>query len=515
VLLTFGDCELDTCLCTLRRGGRAQAVEPLVFDLIVHLARQRERIVGHDELLDTLWSGKVVSESALSSCIKAARHAVGDDGKAQRCIATVRGRGYRFVAPVLERAARADPACADAPPAPDPRRRARIAVLPFVQQPAAPPGRGTLADALSADVTSGLARLRSLFVIAQGSMFHLGKRQVAPRQAAQLLQVDYLVSGSLQRHGEQLTVTATLAEAPAMRIVWTEPFTASMHEALQVRDRIASMIVASVAAEVELAERARALLKPPDVLDAWEAYHRGLWHMYRFQRSDNAQAQRFFARSAALDPGFAPAHAGLSFTHFQNAFQGWSARGPATEQALAHAALSLDADARNPLSHWAMGRALWLLGQQAQCLHALEQAVALSPSFALGHYTLAFVHAQTGDPRTAIDRSDQARSLSPFDPLLFGILGARAMALVRCGRLDEAAGCAVEAAAQPNAHPHILGIATYCLALTGALDAARAQAAALRRQHPGYGLGNFLAAFRFDADATRLFGEGARRIGMD
>jgi hypothetical protein len=118
-----------------------------------------------------------------------------------------------------------------------------------------------------------------------------------------------------------------------------------------------------------------------------------------------------------------------------------------------------------------------------------------SPNFALGHYTLAFVNSQTGDPKAAISSSDYSRRLSPFDPLLFGMLGARAMALVRLGRFEEAADWAVKAASRPNAHPHILAIAAYSLALAGSLDQARKWAATLRRAHPGYGIADFLAAF--------------------
>ena len=175
---------------------------------------------------------------------------------------------------------------------------------------------------------------------------------------------------------------------------------------------------------------------------------------------------------------------------------------------------SLAADDRDPAAHWSMGRALWLAARQDQALVELEQAVQLSPNFALGHYTLAFVHSQSGDPHAAIASSDQSRLLSPFDPLLFGMLGSRAMALVRLGRFEEAAGWGIKAAARPNAHPHILAIAAYSLALAGSLDEARAHAAAIRRKLPRYGIADFLGAFRFDPDGAALFRKGAKRIGM-
>lgn len=109
MLLIFGDCELDTGLFELRCGGSVRPVEPQVFDLLVYLARHRDRIVSRRELLDQLWTGKVVADSTLNSRIKAARRAVGDSGRAQSCIATFNRRGYRFVAEVVELAPKPRP----------------------------------------------------------------------------------------------------------------------------------------------------------------------------------------------------------------------------------------------------------------------------------------------------------------------------------------------------------------------------------------------------------------------
>ncbi|WP_158616830.1 winged helix-turn-helix domain-containing protein [Acidovorax sp. FJL06] len=522
VLLTFRDCELDTRLFTLRRQALPRQVEPQVFDLLVYLVQQRHRIVTRQELLDALWAGKVVSESALSSCIKAARQAIGDSGEEQACIATLHRRGYRFVATVTEHEPPAprqeDGPSTKTPPVPSeadtPPHRASIAVMPFADLSPVASARGGTADALAHDVITRLAQLRSLFVIAQGTMFALHERDMGPQEAARLLDVDYVVSGTVRRHAQRLVVTAELVEARNARVVWADIFDRPLDDAFSVLDDIGSQIVAIAASEIELAERNRALLRPPNTLDAWEAHHRGLWHMYRFNPADNARAHGFFAMAVRLDPTFARAYAGLSFTHFQNAFQGWSERAAACDLALATARQSLGADDRNPAAHWAMGRALWLRGQQAPAVVELEQAIHLSPSFALGHYTLAFVQSQAGDPQAAIAASDHARLLSPFDPLLFGMLGARAIALVRLGRFDEAADWAVQAAARPNAHTHIRAIAAYSLALAGSLDLARSYAAEIRQALPNYQADDFLAAFHFDPQGAALFRQGAAHIGM-
>src|SRR5262249_24764427 len=154
-------------------------------------------------------------------------------------------------------------------------------------------------------------------------------------------------------------------------------------DALIVLDEIGNRIVASVAHEIETIERNRAILRPPNSLDAWEAYHRGLWHMSRFSQADNEQARHFFATAVRSHPTFSRAYAGLSFTHFQNAFQGWAERSVEIDRAFDTAGQSLMVDDRDPAAHWAMGRALWLRGAQEQSVVELEKAIELSPNFAL------------------------------------------------------------------------------------------------------------------------------------
>jgi DNA-binding SARP family transcriptional activator len=264
-------------------------------------------------------------------------------------------------------------------------RRASVAVMPFVDQSAASHLPGGPADGLAYDVITRLAKLRSLFVIAQGTVFALRERQIAPEEAGRMLNVDYVVSGSLRRQGKRLTVAVELAETRTARIVWAEMFNHKVDDAFLVLDEIGNRIVASIAHEIETIERNRAILRPPNSLDAWEAHHRGLWHMYRFSRSDNERAQHFFETAVRLDPTFARAYAGLSFTHFQNAFQGWAERAVEIDRAFATAGQSLMVDDRDPAAHWAMGRALWLRRDQDQSIVELEKAIDLSPNFALGH----------------------------------------------------------------------------------------------------------------------------------
>jgi DNA-binding SARP family transcriptional activator len=396
----------------------------------------------------------------------------------------------------------------------DTKSRASLAVMPFVEAAGGGRLQGGLADGLTHDIITRLAKLRDLFVIARGSVFALAERGVGPEDAGRRLNVDYVASATVRRSEGRVTVGVELVEVRTARIVWAEAFHRKLDDTFDVLDQIGDSIVSSISAEIEMVERNRAILKAPNSLNAWEAYHRGLWHMYRFTQTENEFARRYFARAVELDPTFARAYAGLSFTHWQSAFQRWADRETESARAFEAAGQSLLVDDQNPAAHWAMGRALWLRGRQDESLLELEKAVELSPNFALGHYFLSFVHCQSGDPSIAIRSSDRSRNLSPFDPLLFGMLGARAMALVRLGHFEDAVEWALKAAARPNAHQIILAIAAHCLALAGRLDEGRAFAASIREALPQYSTEDFLGAFRFAPEAAALFRQAGKRIGL-
>jgi pimeloyl-ACP methyl ester carboxylesterase len=124
VVFTFDDLALDLSLFELRRSGVRVPLEPQVFSVLAYLLTHRDRVVSKEELMDEVWGGRFVSETAVTSRIKQARRAVGDDGQAQRVIRTVHGRGYRFVADVATGTAPA----ATTPPASRPRGPVRYAV---------------------------------------------------------------------------------------------------------------------------------------------------------------------------------------------------------------------------------------------------------------------------------------------------------------------------------------------------------------------------------------------------
>lgn len=392
--------------------------------------------------------------------------------------------------------------------------RPSVAIMPFHEAGSGAPGGSDLGHALTHDVISRLARLRGLFVIARGSVFALAREQLGHREIGERLGVRYVVTGVLEQQEDAVAAAVEIVEAANDHIVWTDRFEVHSSDRLTILDEIGNGIVSAVASEIETAERSRAILRPPESLDAWEAYHRGLWHMYRFTAEENERAAEFFSLSARLDPTFSRAQAGISFTHWQRAFQRWGEREEQARHAIESATQSLLIDEQNPAAHWSMGRALWLIDDQAGAVSALERSVALSPNFALGHYALSFVHCQGGDPLAALSASDHSRLLSPHDPLLFGMLGTRAMALVRLGALQDAAEWSLKAAARPNAHVHIVALAAHCLALADRMEEARSHAARIRLLQPSYGLDDFLGTFRFEADTQLRYRKAAQAIGL-
>jgi DNA-binding SARP family transcriptional activator/tetratricopeptide (TPR) repeat protein len=438
--------------------------------------------------------------------------------EAKRCVLRPASAGENSVWPLPAKPALPD--LRQSSQDPSATRRGSIAVMPFAREGGWHGASDVFADGLVNDVISRLSKLRSLDVIARGSTFAMKARGIGASEAGRILNVDYIVSGSVRLHAGRAEVAVDLvaldrAAERSDRLVWTENLARDLDDAFLVLDEIGNRIVASIASEIETSERNRAILLPPQSLGAWEAYHRGLWHMYRFNAEDNDQAQHFFQMAVRLDPSFSRAYAGLSFTHFQNAFLlRTGEREKEIDRAFATAGQSLLVDDHNPAAHWAMGRALWLRGQDDQAIGELETAVELSPNFALGHYTLAFVHSQSGDAHAAVRASDHSRFLSPFDPLLFGMLGSRAMALFRLGEYEEAADWALKAASRPNAHVHILAIAAHCLAAVGRLDEARGFAATIHRDNPGYRTKDYLGAFHFPPEMERMFRSAAARIGM-
>jgi TolB-like protein len=509
MVYTFTPFELDVARVELRKGGRPAALEPQVFALLAYLVEHRDRLVSRDEIFEKVWDGRVVSDSALSSRIKSARKALGDDGKSQRLIKTIHGQGFRFVADVqVERedtlilgAAGADDSMPAA--ATDPGGRPSIAVLPFRVIGEAG-GYAPIAEGLPHELITELARLRWLFVIARGSSFRLRGREFDMREVGRLLGVRYGLSGTIEVSGRQLVVTADLVDTRGGDVVWGERYSGFVDDVHAVRAEIRSKILASLEIQIPLHEASGARLTDSADLDAWSAYHLGLQHVYRFNTRDNAAAAELFARAISRDPGFARAHAGLSFVHFQTAFMRRT-DDIAAEIALARscAQQGVDIDPLDPFVNFTMGRSYWLEGDLDTARAWLERATSLSPNYAQGIYARAWTESMAGNGLAGREHVDLAMRLSPLDPLYYAMIATRGFAHLLQGENAEAAAWAERAARSPGAHVLIAMIAAAFQMLAGNEELARSWAANVRERRPQLTREDFFSAFPVKSEAMR------------
>jgi len=507
VIYRFGEFELDLARAELRAHGVPVALEPQVFALLTHLVENRERLVSRDELLEKVWDGRIVSDAAISSRIKSARQALGDDGSAQRFIRTVHRQGFRFVTPV--KAVRAphgaDPgAPAAAPDAPGPEgSKPSIAVLPFRLLGDAGP-YAAIAVALPDELIVDLARLRWLFVTARGSSFRLRDSDADLGEIGRLLGVRYCLTGVVEVLGRTLAVSVELADTRDAGIVWAERFTGSLDDVHRMREDIRRSVLGALELAIPRHEAGLARLNVTENLDAWSAYHLGLQHVYRFNRKDNAAAAGLFGRAIARDPGFARAHAGLSFVHFQTAFlRHTDDLAGEVDAARRCASRAVELDAMDPFVNFTMGRTHWLSGDLDGALPWLERSTALSPNYAQGIYARAWTETLAGRAAEGRGHVDLAMRLSPLDPLYYAMLGTRAFTHLVEGEDALAAGWAERAARAPGAHVLIAMIASATQALAGDESASRAWAANVRERNPALTREDFFRSFPMNPAEVR------------
>jgi TolB-like protein/DNA-binding winged helix-turn-helix (wHTH) protein/Tfp pilus assembly protein PilF len=514
MIYRFGGFELDLARVELRMDGAACPVEPQVFALLALLVENRDRLVSKDEIIEKVWDGRIVSDSAVASRVKSARKAIGDDGKNQRLIRTVQRRGFRFVgdvrpAPSVElfpAAAAGRPAgpgeLAPVQPA-IPDSRPSIAVLPFHFTGEAGP-YGGFADALPHELIVELSRLRWLFVTARGSSFRLRAPDVDLGEVGRLLGVRYCLTGTMEVARRNLAVTVTLVDTRDGGVLWADRYAGPVGDVHRVREEIRGRILTALEIQIPIHEAALARLRGTEDLDAWSAYHLGLHHMYRFNRTDNAAATALFQKSVTLDPGFARAHAGLSFVHFQTAFMRHTDDlAGEVDLARRYAERAVELDSQDPFVNFTMGRTYWLQGDLEGGLAWLERATSLSPNYAQGIYARAWTETLAGRGLLGREHVDLAMRLSPLDPLYYAMQGTRAFTHIVQGEDAQAAYWAERAARSPGAHVLIAMIAAAAHVLAGNMPHAESWAANVRERNATLTREDFFRSFPMKSETAR------------
>lgn len=503
----FDQFELDGDRFELRENGAIVPVEPQVLALLLLLVSNRHRLVTKDEIIEQVWRGRIVSETAISSRLKSARKALRDNGRSQRVIRTIHGQGYRFVSEAIEppRAATIlaieHPALTEGGSAAG--SRPSIAVLPFAL-PTDPGPHALVAEALPHELIAELARLRWLFVTSRGSSFRFRPPHVDVRHVGQMLGVRYCLAGALEVDRNALGVAVELTDAEDGRVIWSERYTSQPAGIHELRGKIVASTVAALELQIPVNEARVARLRSPEHLDAWNLYHLAIQHMFRFNRQDNMAAAAMFERAIEREPGFARAHAGLSFTQFQAAFLNYGTQ-PATDAAAARRSgeRAMEIDSLDPFANFTFGRSLWLEGDVGGSLAWLDRAIALSPNYAQGIYARAWAETVLCRGDDGQLDADLAMALSPLDPLQYAMLGTRALSHFVRGENEAAALWSERAARAPGAHVLISVIAAACHSAAHNTAQAQFWAADVRKRLDGDVQKNFFRSFPFEDAGVR------------
>jgi TolB-like protein/cytochrome c-type biogenesis protein CcmH/NrfG len=511
VRFLFSDHTLDTDRRELRRGAVILAVEPQVFDLLVYLLENRDHVVSKDNLIAAIWSGRIVSESTLSSRINAARKAVGDTGEKQELIRTIARKGIRFVGDVETGQ---DFAASSRAPLPLPERPA-VAVLPFTNM-SGDPEQDYFSDGISEDIITALSKLRWFFVIARNSSFIYKGKSVHMKQIADELGVGYVVEGSVRKRGDQVRITAQLNDVGTGSHIWAERYDRSLADVFAVQDEITEAIVAAIEPQIYAAENFRAQRKAPDSMDAWDLVMRALSHYWRVTRQDNVVAQALLEKAISIDPNYGQALGVLATSYTFGSHMGWADVAKVTPIAERAARAAILADSEDPWAHHALGNVYLFARRFDDSLAEFELALRLNPNFSLaqGYYGLALAYCSRG--REASIAAQRALRLSPRDPYSAIYSGIAAYAQFVERNYEEAMRLAREAIRERSDFVGGHRVLTAASAMAGDSRAAKTALEELRRAQPSISLAWIAREMPIKEGVDREhYLEGFRRAGLD
>jgi TolB-like protein len=524
VRFCFAEHVLDVDLRELTRAGEGIAVEPQVFDLLIYLVENRERVVSKDDLIESIWDGRIVSESTLTSRINAARKAVGDTGKDQAVIRTIARKGFRFVGDVQvhQDGAEVGAAGTSTPeqsvetsyrplPALD---RTAIAVLPFVNI-GGEPEQDYFSEGISEDIITALSKLRWFYVIARNSSFIYRGKSVHHRQIGEELGVGYVVEGSVRKDGDHVRITAQLVDVVTGSHLWAERYDRSLADVFAVQDEITQAVVAAIEPQLYAAEDFRARRKAPDNMAAWDLVMRALSHYWRVTQQDNLVAQALLEKAIVVDPGYGQALSLLACCRMFSAHMGWQDMPEAITMAEREALAAIRADSEDAWAHYALASVYMFTRRFDDCIAEFELALRLNPNFspARGLYGVALGYRgrwQDGDRAAR-----ESLRLSPRDPFAAIYCGVAAYCQYLGRNYDEAIQLAREAMRHRNDFCGAHRVLTAAAGMAGRCDVAKNALQELRRAQPTISLAWLAEQMPFEHEADREhYIEGFRRAGL-
>ena len=472
-------------------------------------------MVSRDDLIATVWVGRIVSEATLGSRINAARVAIGDNGDEQRLIRTILRKGIRFVGAVEERGAPAavDHAGGD-PPLPD---KPSIAVLPF-QNMSGDPEQDYFADGVVEEIITALSRFRNLFVIARNSSFAYKGRTADIKAVSRELGVRYVLEGSVRKTANRVRVTGQLIDAATGAHLWADRFDGTLEDIFELQDQVTSRAVGAIAPTLEQAEVERIRRKPTESLDAYDCYLRGIAVSSQVTRAATEAALDLFRRAIARDEYFAAPFARAAQLYVLRKANGWMVdRAAEIVEAMhmARRAVELGRDDAAALSNG--GYALAYVGGDVEAgATFVDAALALNANLANAWGASGWVKTCLGEYDTGIAHAAVAMRLSPLDPRLFAWQFSTALAHLLAARYQEAAAWAARTL---HHHPNYMAplrVAASSHALAGQLDMAHAAIRRIRELDPALRLSTLdevLPPIQRAGDRA-LYVDGLRRAGL-
>jgi TolB-like protein len=450
----FKDYSLDIGRRELTCGNEMVSVSPQVFDLLVFLVQNRERVVSKDEVLDAVWSGRIVSESTLTSHMNAVRKAIGDSGEEQSLVRTIPRKGFRFVGNVKEDevpsgndSKKSSAVSHDVPKSADTSTASKlslpgkpsIAVLPF-QNLSGDPEQEYFADGVVEDIITEISRMRWLFVIARNSSFTYKGRVVDVKQVGRELGVRYVLEGSVRKSVNRVRIAGQLIDTANGAHLWADRFDGMLEDIFELQDQMTTRVVGAIAPALERVEIERARSKPTESLDAYDYHLHGMASFYRRTRESTTEAINQFCKAIEIDPEFSTAYGMAAQCYCWRKLNDWMSDTPreAAEGArLARQAIELGKQDAIALARGAHSLTV-LAGEVETGIECVDRALTLNPNLAVAWHLSGALRMYYGDLDLAIQHLAQAMRLSPLDPEAFRSQGVTALVHLFAGRFDEA-----------------------------------------------------------------------------
>lgn len=402
----FEDFRLDTGKFAFSRAGRSISLTPKVFETLLLLVRSQGQVLGKDELIRAIWPDTVVEENNLNQSISALRRILGESPAEKRYIATVPGKGYRFLPDV-----RVLPGVGLAEP-----ERVRIGVLPF-ENLGAGIDREYLADGLTEETIAALGQVdpEHIRVIGRTSMMKYKRTLKSLAEIGSELDANYLLESSLRAESDRLRITAKLIRARDQLQIWSASFDSEPKSLLAFQLELSKALAEQVRLRLS-PERLRALARrQTQNADAYDLYLRGRHFWQQLSPPTTRKAIEYFTSATGIDPNFALAWSGLADCYTSGPVNGDAQ--PATFWPLARQATARALEAEPNLAEVqtsAGSLRFWLDWEWDSAEAAYRKATELDPGYPLGHRMLAVMLSHMGRHDEAQAAIRRARELDPL-----------------------------------------------------------------------------------------------------